>query len=183
MIIVINGPSGAGKTFLLEKLNCNKNHNYLPIKKYTTRNKRCYEKRCESVDLVFNCDESWTKSFEYNYEYKNEWYGIDKKELENALEKGLTPVVIIRSFETIREIKNDFEDVRVIFLIGESGQELKDILQKQGRNLSEYKDEKSDLNKMIDDYTKNIDIINNCILNFLYDEQFLLRQFFKITSA
>ena len=183
MIVVINGLSGAGKTFLLEKLCCEKNHNFLPIKKYTTRNKRCYEKTCESVDLVFNCTESQTKSFKYNYMYKNEWYGIDKAELESALEKGLIPVVIIRSFETIREIKKDFDDVRVIFLIGESGQDLQKILKKQGRNLSEYDDEKNDLSKMVDDYTNNVDIINNCILNYLYDEKFLMRQFFNIVSA
>lgn len=176
MIIIINGASGAGKTYLLQQLK-KINDDFVPIKKYTTRSVRSFENKEDSVDLVYNFSRDDIKKHKYNYEYKKEHYAIDDFELKEIIGQGKAPVVIIRDFDTIRKIKKDFSDVIVLFVIGETGQELNKRLVSQGRDKKDINVTEG-LEKIIKEYVYNIDLINHCLINSLYDKDLYLKQFF-----
>lgn len=177
MLIIINGASGAGKTFLLENLHKLKNDKLIAIKKYTTRNVRSFEDISHSVDLIYNCEKNDINSLDYHYTYNQHLYGIDKNEIIKELEKGNIPVIIIRSFETIKRIRQDFPNTKVLFVIGATGETLEHKLNLQGRTCDECAMLRETHCDIFKDYLANIDIINGCIINCLYDENLLLKQF------
>ena len=177
MLIIINGASGAGKTFLLGNLHKLKNRKLIAIKKYTTRNIRTFESAINSVDLIYNCAESDINALDYHYIYNQHLYGIDKKEITNEIESGNIPVIIIRSFEIINKIRQDFPNTKVLFVIGATGETLERKLDLQGRTCDECAALKKNHCDIVKDYLDNIDIIDGCIINCLYDEDLLLKQF------
>lgn len=179
MIVLINGASGAGKTFLLERLIALKGHNFVPLKKYTTRSKRKFENNITSADLIYNCDKSQIESLTYHYLHKNEFYGIDALEITQIIDGGHVPVIIVRSFEIIQRIKEDFDDVKVFFIMGAYGETLKQKLLSQGRSADEVEASQDGVEKIIHECVENIDVIDHCILNCLYDEESYIKQFMK----
>lgn len=178
MLVLINGASGAGKTFLLERLHRLQGYNYVPIKKYTTRSRRVFETD-QAVDLVYDCEETEIKNLVYNYPYKGEWYGIDKTEILHEMNHGNIPVIIVRSFEIIHKIKEDFDDVRVFFIVGASGATLKEKLLQQGRQVNDIDTSDEGVETIIGEYVTNIEDIDHCILNCLYNEELYIKQFLK----
>ena len=179
MIIIITGAPGAGKTFLLENLMNLKEYNFVPLKKYTTRYPRFFEKNKEPIDLRYGCDEKLIKNLEYNYEAKGKSYGIDKNEIVDLITHNKIPVVIIRSFEIIKRIKSDFENVRVFFIVGATGETLRKRLLRQGRSHKEISVSDFNFKVMTKDYIDNISVIDRCIINSLYDPELYLEQFIK----
>lgn len=177
MLIIINGASGAGKTFLLENLHKIHNLNLTPIKKYTTRSTRSFENENCSVDLVYDCAENVINNLEYHYVYNENLYGIDKNEIEEEIQKGHVPVIIIRSFEIIKKLQEDFLDTRVLFIVGATGETLKRQLNIQGRSEDECLMLQCTHFDMVKDYITNIDMIDGCIINCLYNEELFLKQF------
>lgn len=183
MIVIINGASGAGKTFLLNHLSELPTKYFVPIKKYTTRDIRSFEDFESSADLVFNQSEDFIKKLNYKYRYDEHLYGIDKSELKNALNKGEIPVVIVRDFEVIRQIKSDFVDTKVLFIIGANGETLISQLSKQGRSEDECSSLFEKHNSIVQDYMLNIDVVDGCIINYLYDKDLYLKQFIEFTKG
>ena len=179
MVILINGASGAGKTFLLERLTALKGHNYVPLKKYTTRSKRTFELSEISADLIYNCAEAEVRAHVYHYSYKKEWYGVDQAEILNEVNKGHVPVIIVRSFDVIRKIKQDFNKVKVLFVVGGFGDSLKERLRLQGRASKDINISEAGVESITREYLENIDVVDNCILNYLYDEELYIKQFFE----
>ncbi len=183
VVVLINGASGAGKTFLLKRLGELRGHNFVPVKKCTTRSRRKFEKDSESPDLIYDCDAAQIKSLAYSYFYKGNLYGIDANEIMQILSNHLIPVIIVRSFEIIKEIKSDFEDVRALFVVGPTGKILKQKLLAQGRSLADVRAAQDSIATITGEYVDNIDIIDHCLLNFLYDEEFYIRQFMEYTIS
>lgn len=179
MIIIINGASGAGKTFLLSKLHILDGYNFVPLKKYTTRSRRVFEDAPMSVDLVYDCDEAYIKSLAYNYSYKGELYGISQEEILNEIERGNIPVIIVRSFELIHKIKQELDDVKVLFIVGATGDNLKQKLALQGRPEKDINVSDAGVDIITREYIENIDDVDHCIINSLYDEKLYLKQFLK----
>lgn len=178
MIILINGASGSGKTFLLSCLHKLSGYHYIPLKKYTTRSRRVFETE-QPVDLVYDCDEEHIMSLAYNYSYKDSLYGIDSVEISNELAKGNIPVIIVRSFEIIHQIKQDYKDVKVLFIIGASGDNLRKKLRLQGRPTEDISVSEEGVDIITREYIDNIDDVDHCIVNLLYDEKLYLKQFLK----
>ncbi len=183
MIVIINGAPGAGKTFLLENLENICEQKFVPVKKYTTRFPRNFEKNQETIDLRYGCEKEFIEQLDYNYVAKGKSYGIDKNEIESIVDSNKIPVMIIRSFETIRKIKEDFEDVCVIFIIGGTGKTLNEKLEEQGRAQKEIALSDSNFRAITNDYIENIDYIDYCIINSLYDKDLYLKQFTAITQG
>lgn len=177
MLIIINGASGAGKTFLLENLHKLHNPRLIPIRKYTTRSTRGFEDENHSIDLIYNCTESTINSLGYHYTHNKHLYDIDKSELNDEIQKGNIPVIIIRSFETIEEIQHDFSDTKVIFIIGATGETLEKHLNSQGRSETECSTLSSTHLAIVKDYVTNMNMIDGCIINCLYNEDLFLKQF------
>jgi Guanylate kinase len=180
MLIIINGASGAGKTFLLRNLHQLADGRFVPIRKYTTRARRDYEEE-PSVDLIFSCSENVIDSCEFHYTHNGEKYGIDYNELNEEILKGHIPVIIIRSFNTIREIKEKFCDVRMFFIIGSRGDELKKLLSEQGRNPQQIDSAIDGANAIMDDLEKNRDVVDEFLFNQYNAEKYLC-QFQRIAT-
>lgn len=103
-LIIVAGPSGAGKTFILTQLSSYRN-DILPIKKLTTRPPRNKEPKSESIDLIFNCETENVKYCKYTYQYCGNNYGINKKDIDTALMKNINPIVIVANCNTIEKMK------------------------------------------------------------------------------
>ena len=117
------------------------------------------------------------KRLKYSYSHKGKFYGIDSKELDETLNNGNIPVIIVRSFKIIQQLKNDYKDVKVIFIIGGTGEDLAERLKQQGRSPVEIENTTADLIDIIHDYSNNIDLVDYYIINSLYDKKILVDQF------
>ena len=138
-LIIINGASGAGKTFLLEKITNPAHSDMVAIKKYTTRSPRDDNEKIEAHDLIFSQSVDYIKSLTYKYPFKDEWYGIDEKDITNAPNKGKYPCVILRDYPTITTLRAKYDENSLAYYIQGvySGNDLKQLLLKQGRSENE----------------------------------------------
>ncbi|MCL2088869.1 MAG: hypothetical protein FWH14_05260 [Oscillospiraceae bacterium] len=173
-LIILNGASGAGKTFLLEQISM-LNKKMTPIKKYTTRKPRDYEDTDESKDLFFNSTKEQIQRCKYWYLFRNESYGIKKKHIDEALENGKHPIVIIRDYPTIIDLKRDYSDTLTFYIQGAySNNDLKKLLINQGRNNKDVEDSIVRNKKNFDEYIKYLqeDVFDHMLLNY-YDETFM----------
>ena len=175
-LIIINGASGSGKTFAMEKM-AFVSKNIQPIKKYTTREPRSHEKIDSSVDLVFNTSLDVIQGCKYRYFYENNSYGIFSGDINKALESGKNPIVIVRDYDVIIELLNDFLDPIVIYVHSAyTGEELVRILKENGRKDIEAKERRERETKNFKDYIKylNKDLFKYHVYNY-YDDTFVIQ--------
>lgn len=183
MVIIINGAPGAGKTFLLKNLHTFEDYKFVPLKKYTTRYPRSFEKGSVSVELRYGSDKSFIDNLEYHYEYNGKSYGIDKCEIQKIIDQNEIPVIIIRSFDIIKRIKNDFQNVYVFFIVGATGDTLQKRLIQQGRAQKEIHAADLGFSSITDDYIDNISVVDHCIINSLYDPNLYFKQFLAFVQT
>ena len=172
-LIILNGASGAGKTFLLEKIS-HAHEKMAPVKKLTTRTPREYEGANTSEDLIFNCDEKEIDNCKYNYSFNNEGYGIMEKDIEGALKNQKYPVVIVRDYPTIIALKKQYKSLTFYIQSVYNVNELKMRLINQGRNKVDVSKSIEKNKKNFDDYIKYLrqDIFDRIIVNY-YDDTFM----------
>ena len=128
-IVVVVGGSGAGKSFLLSKIqeinkefnsNPDENHPlndypYTVIKKYTTRSPRKNENKV-AIDLHFNAtDEELERCGDFVYLYGENSYGIDCNDIDEALKNGRSPIIIVRDFKTVNLLKQRYGQIIDIY--------------------------------------------------------------------
>ena len=180
-LVIINGASGAGKSFLLEQIS-SMEHDLVAVKKLTTRSPRINEDVNKSCDLQFCCSEKKIKAMKYHYQFKNEWYGIDETEIEKVLNKGKYPCIIIRDYPVLIKLRNNYGKRSLAFYIQGvySGGDLESLLRKQGRSeqdiIEAVNTNKLNFNMyyqyMIQDLFEEMDLFDAFIINY-YDEKFL----------
>ena len=174
-LIIINGASGAGKTFLLEQIST-QDKEMVAIKKYTTRKPREYENPNTSNDLYFGCTVEQVQEKKYSYPFKGHWYGIDSHEIDEMLARGKYPMVIVRDYPTIVSLKHDYGDDTLSFYIqgAYSGSELRKLLVDQGREMESVLDDIEKNKTNFDEYYKYLkqDLFDRFIFNY-YDDSFL----------
>lgn len=168
MILIVAGASGAGKSFLLEHLNMLEKK-LIPIRKMTTRDKRPYEKnnsQYKYYDLNFDMTREDVISCDYVYHYGNDIYGINKSDIIKEIDKGLSPVVIIRDCETIKVLKNDFKDVYVLYLQSVlSGDDLNKKLRQLGRDDIDLADRMKRIEYDFKQYVKYNYLFDHVLIN------------------
>ena len=124
--IIVSSPSGAGKTTIVDAvLKCNKT--VARVVTATTRAPRLGEK--DGIDYHF-----WTiKQFEQAIKKGQmlEWaqvhthyYGIPKKSVEDLLQKGICPILVI-DVQGARTMLKEYPDAATVFIVPPSLKELK----------------------------------------------------------
>ena len=171
-LIIVNGTSGSGKTHMLETV-ASMYKNIVPIRKYTTRAERPYEDETLSKSLIFNCDINNITSCDFFYQFKKEFYGIKKSDMELTLTHGLNPIIIVRDFPTIIKLKSEYKDNLTFYIHSAyTGDTLINYLESKGRtnvkeNIAMNKD-------TFYQYVEHLsqEIFDHIIINN-YDETFL----------
>ena len=134
-LIIISGPSGAGKGTICKEL-LKRNKNIVPSISMTSREKAKNE--IEGVDYNYISKEEFENKIKENFflEYaivhNNDYYGTPKQAVLDNLEKGLNVILEI-DIEGAIKVKEQIKDVLCIFILPPSMKELKSRLYKRNR--------------------------------------------------
>lgn len=134
-LIIISGPSGAGKGTICSEL-LKRNNNIIPSISYTSRQKASAE--IEGKDYYYISKEEFENKIkndfflEYAKVHNNDYYGTPKQTVIDNLNKGLNVLLEI-DIEGALKVKEVIKDVLCIFILPPSMQELKNRLYKRNR--------------------------------------------------
>lgn len=143
-LIIISGPTCAGKATVIKELLKNRENTVCPIS-YTSREMRKGEK--EGVDYYFITREEFERKIENGdfLEYAKvrygEYFGTPKKELEDLLSSG-KDVILEIDVQGARQVKELFPETILIFILAPSMEELKRRIKERGAE--------KDINQVID---------------------------------
>lgn len=138
LLIVISGPSGAGKGTICNQIL--KNDNVWKSVSMTTRLPRDGE--VEGIDYFYVTKEQFEdkiakkEMLEYAEVYNGIYYGTPKDEVLNRLEKGMDVILEI-DIEGALNIKKEFNSAICIFIMPPSMKELKNRLIKRNTETKE----------------------------------------------
>jgi pyrimidine deaminase RibD-like protein/guanylate kinase len=179
-LIIIAGASGAGKSFLLEQL-YERFEEIEPVKKLSTRQKREYEKLQKSfVDLIFDVKLELINQCEYHYKYAQYSYGIQKDDLDYILDRGGSPIIIVRTSDIVKKLKQDYPHALTIYVQNIlSGDDLKNRLKLLGRSDIKQDERMARFERDFNDYCSHANLYDYVLLNKL-DKHSFLSQFENI---
>ena len=105
-VILLVGDSGSGKDFVLSV--ANEYDSIQVVKRFISRDPRNGEDN--SISSVFSVPIDHIQSLEYSYEgvESGKWYGICKKDLDSAFQKGKSPIVVCPNYENYLQMSNDY---------------------------------------------------------------------------
>lgn len=133
ILIVISGPSGAGKGTICERLK-EQNKNIWLSTSMTTREPRGNEKN--GVEYFFVTEEEFKKKIEedgfleYAIVHNNKYYGTPKDKIADKLNEG-KDVILEIDIQGALEIQEKINDASFIFIMPPSMEILKDRLMKR----------------------------------------------------
>lgn len=134
-LIIISGPSGAGKGTICKEL-LKRNENIVPSISMTSREKS--QSEIEGIDYYFITKDEFKDKIdndfflEYAIVHNNDYYGTPKKSVIDNLEKGFNVLLEI-DIEGAIKVKEQIKDVLCIFILPPSMKELKNRLIKRNR--------------------------------------------------
>lgn len=130
LLIVISGPSGAGKGTICQKLLEQNNNLYLSVSA-TTRNPRDGEK--DGVDYYFLTKKDFERKIdngnflEYAQVYKGCYYGTPKDKVTDMLNKGYDVILEI-DIQGALQVKENYPEGIFIFVMPPTMRDLRDRL-------------------------------------------------------
>ncbi|MDI9215258.1 guanylate kinase [Clostridium tertium] len=138
VLIVISGPSGAGKGTICKELLDKHNNIYISVSA-TTRSPRAGE--VDGINYYFLTKESFEEKVSQNgfLEYANvhgNFYGTPKVNVEKRLEEG-KDVILEIDIQGALQVKENFSEGVFIFILPPSMEELKQRIIKRGSETEE----------------------------------------------
>lgn len=181
MIYIIFGASGSGKTTLLEVIREKYDNVSIHIKG-TTRKKRDYD----DEELMCYGDDLPNGKYDYVYGLYGYEYGIEKKQIDDALRKGENHFIICNSLEIIDRLKKDFPaKIIVIYLRFDAPRSIIEQIQNT-RNISDDEIELrlNKISKIEEDFLNHSEVFDEVIVNTFgkIPEKSLTRQINRILS-
>lgn len=137
-IIVISGPSGAGKNTVYDEIK-KKSDRIVQTVSVTTRAPRLNEK--DGVDYYFVTEEQFRKLIDNNefieyVQYGKNYYGTLKSEVERLASDG-NIVILVIEVEGAKRIREAFPESKSVFLVPSSVEELERRIRLRGENTEE----------------------------------------------
>ena len=181
LVIVISGPSGVGKDTIIAGLKKSGGHFHYVVTA-TTRKKRAAE--TDGVDYYFLSKPDFEMKIkddeflEYAEVYGN-YYGVLKKEVKRALDKG-EDVVIKVDVQGATTLKSKIPDAVFIFLVAPSVEDLAERL--TSRNADSQKDLDLRLGKAAEEM-KMLEIFDYAVVNHKDDLPRTTENVMNIVSA
>ncbi|HLP47168.1 MAG TPA: hypothetical protein VK469_14550 [Candidatus Kapabacteria bacterium] len=180
-LITLTGPSGSGKSKVIEELLALKSESFSPelIPKYSTRAPR----KDDGDEII--CVPTIPHECDLVYEQYGGRYGIELQKIYDLLSRKVSPIVILNDVRTIADIKNAFGGLAHSLFIFREGPKLhyfKKLTEERGVN------DESDTLKRFEKaqsiyriYIENIHLFDHVILNSgtLADLQFQVAQLVK----
>lgn len=170
-LIIVGGASGAGKSYFIEQ--AQKYGKVIAIKKKSTRKPRIYEEMDKDTffDICGGYDLAEVKKCDYYYKYIDNYYGFNKKDIDDIINKGFSPIVIVKSSSVFAQLKLDYNAIGVYIVSALSGGDLVEILLIQGRDDIEISERMQRVRQDIKEYSENIlEPLYDYILINCYDE-------------
>ena len=133
LLIVVSGPSGAGKDTICNKVVSDMKDTIISIS-MTSRTPR--PKEVDGIDYYFITKEEFEEKIkndeflEYAIVHNNQYYGTPKAKLEENLSNGKNVILVI-DIQGALEIKEKVKEALFIFIMPPSMEELKDRLIKR----------------------------------------------------
>ena len=168
-LIIISGPSGAGKGTICKEL-IRRNENIIPSISFTSRSIANGEK--EGVDYFYISKQEFENKIkegfflEYAIVHNNDYYGTPKDKVLEYLNKGYNVILEI-DIEGALKVKEIMKDVLCIFILPPSMKELRNRLYKRNREsedkiLARFKKAYQEINE-IKKY--NYVVVNDEVIN------------------
>ncbi len=134
-IIVISGPSGAGKNTVYDELK-KKNESIVQTVSVTTRAPRMNE--TDGVDYYFVSKEKFNELIDHDefieyVQYGENYYGTLKSEVSRLVDDGKTVILVIE-VRGAKRIKEAFPESTSVFLLPSSVDELERRIRSRGEN-------------------------------------------------
>lgn len=161
-ILLFDGATGAGKSFLLEFLRKEYEEKILVGTKLTTRQKRISDNEWE-FRFVKRILEPHSR---YSYSSVGNQYAIDDDELKSAIDRGLVYAVSCVDRRTIETLKADFITVTIYLYRSWTAKDLEALLASRGtsdRPDSELRRE--EVLKLASQYMDKIELYDHVLLN------------------
>ena len=168
-LIIISGPSGAGKGTICKEL-IRRHENIIPFISFTSRSIANGEK--EGVDYFYISKQEFENKIkegfflEYAIVHNNDYYGTPKDKVLEYLNKGYNVILEI-DIEGALKVKEIMKDVLCIFILPPSMKELRNRLYKRNREsedkiLARFKKAYQEINE-IKKY--NYVVVNDEVIN------------------
>ena len=168
-LIIISGPSGAGKGTICKEL-IRRNENIIPSISFTSRSIANGEK--EGVDYFYISKQEFENKIkegfflEYAIVHNNDYYGTPKDKVLEYLNKGYNVILEI-DIEGALKVKEIMKDVLCIFILPPSMKELRNKKYKRNREsedkiLARFKKAYQEINE-IKNY--NYVVVNDEVIN------------------
>lgn len=168
-LIIISGPSGAGKGTICKEL-IRRNENIIPSISFTSRSIANGEK--EGIDYFYISKQEFENKIkegfflEYAIVHNNDYYGTPKDKVLEYLNKGYNVILEI-DIEGALKVKEIMKDVLCIFILPPSMKELRNRLYKRNREsedkiLARFKKAYQEINE-IKKY--NYVVVNDEVIN------------------
>ncbi|HHV97932.1 MAG TPA: guanylate kinase [Clostridiaceae bacterium] len=160
LLIIISGPSGAGKGTVIKSL-CGSNSRINILPSVTTRSPRIGEK--EGQSYFFRTRDEFMEMIKHNkliewVEYCGNFYGTPKEQLESSLEEGFD-VILEKEVIGALKIKEAYPESVTIFIAPPSLEELKRRIEGRGTESPDVIERRLDRAVEELEYIKNYDYV------------------------